>query len=94
MSLLPCWAQPKAFTNLGNNIHDDISRENLVVVHSEGKEAQKLEALSIPGREFRGSLGTVDRILGGFKLTGWSVRYNLRFQILAPIQFFRENVKF
>ena len=44
-SLLPSWAQPKAFTNLGNNIHDDISREKLVVVHSEGKEAQKLECL-------------------------------------------------
>ena len=43
MSLLPIWAQPKAFSNLGNGIHDDISRESLVVVHSEGKEAQKLE---------------------------------------------------
>ena len=43
-SLLPIWAQPKAFSNLGNGIHDDISRESLVVVHSEGEEARTLEA--------------------------------------------------
>ena len=41
-----------------------------VTAHSEGKEARKLEALSIPGREFRGSLVVVDRILGGFTLAG------------------------
>ena len=59
----------------------------MVVVHSEGKEAQKLEAFGIPGREFRGSLDVADRILGDFTLAGGSVRYNLIFLILAPIQF-------
>ena len=44
MSPLPSWAQPKALSNLGNNSNDDISRESLVVIHSEGKEACKLKA--------------------------------------------------
>ena len=61
LSLLPPWAQPKALSNLGNISNDDISRENLVVIHSEGKEARKLEGFA----EFRGSLDVGDRILEG-----------------------------
>ena len=67
-------------SKLGNIRNDDISREILVAVHSEGKEARKLEALSIPGREFRGklllitnfsgSLDMGDRILRDFTLAG------------------------
>ena len=47
----------------------------LVVIHSEGKEARKLEAF----REFRGSLDKGDSILGGFTLAEQMVRYNLSF---------------
>ena len=43
MSLLPSCVQPKALSNLGNIRNDDISREKLVVIHSKGKEARKLE---------------------------------------------------
>ena len=62
---LPLWAPPKALSKLGNIRNGDISRKNPVITHSKGKEARKLEALSIPGREFRGSIDAVDRILGG-----------------------------
>ena len=72
MCSLPSWAPPKALSNLGNNRNGDISRETLVVVHSEGKEARKLEALG----EFRGSLDKGERILGGFTLAERMVRYN------------------
>ena len=81
MIRLPSWAQPKALSNLGNTRNDDTSREKLVVVHSEGKEARKLEGFG----EFRGSLDKGDRILGGFTLTERTIRYNLIY--LAPIQF-------
>ena len=43
MFSLPSWAPPKALSDLGNTRNDDISREKLVVVHSKGKEARKLE---------------------------------------------------
>ena len=72
MCSLPSWAQPKALPNLGNIRNDEISRERLVVVHSEGKEARKLEDFA----EFRGSLDKGDRILGGFTLAERTIRYN------------------
>ena len=64
MCSLPSWAQPKALPNLGNIRNGNISRERLVVVHSEGEEARKLEVYA----EFRGSLDKGNRILGGFTL--------------------------
>ena len=67
---LPLWASPKPLPKLGNIRNHDISRIFPVIAHSKGKEARKLEALSIPGREFRGSLGAVDRILLDFTLAG------------------------
>ena len=54
----------------------------MVVIHLEGKEARKLEGFA----EFRGSLDVGDRILGEFYVSR-TVRYNLIFLILAPIQF-------
>ena len=45
MCSLPSWAQPKALPDLGNIRKGDISRERLVVAHSEGEEARKLEDL-------------------------------------------------
>ena len=59
-------------SKLGNIRNGDISREMLVAVHSEGKEARKLEALSIPGREFQGSLGMEDGS-SGFYISRGSV---------------------
>ena len=44
----------------------------MVVVHSEGKEAWKLEGFA----EFRGSLDVGDRILGGFMLAERTIRYD------------------
>ena len=72
MCSLPSWVQPKALPDLGNVRNGDISRERLVVVHSEGKEARKLEDFA----EFRGSLDKGDRILGGFMLAEQTIRYN------------------
>ena len=72
MCPLPSWAQPKALLNLGNTSNEDISRERLVVVHSEGKEARKLEGFA----EFRVSLDKGERILGGFTLAERMLRYN------------------
>ena len=69
-------------SKLGNIRNGDISREILVAIHSEGKEARKLETFG----EFRGSLDKGNRILGGFTLAG-TIRYNLIVLILAPIQF-------
>ena len=45
MFSFPSWVPPKASSDLGNIRNDDISREISVVVHSEGKEARKLEYL-------------------------------------------------
>ena len=39
---------PKALSNLRNMRNDDISREISVVIHSEGKEARKLEVWRVP----------------------------------------------
>ena len=47
----------------------------MVVIHSEGKEARKLEGFA----EFRGSLDVGDRILEDFTLAGRTVRYNVNF---------------
>ena len=62
------------------NIIIRVSRVVEVITHSEGKEARKLEALNIPGREFRGSLSGVDRILRDFYVSR-GVGYNLIFLI-------------
>ena len=51
---LPLWAPPKPLAKLGNIRNHDTSRIFPVIAHSKGKEARKLEALSIPGREYRG----------------------------------------
>ena len=81
MCSLPSWAQPKALLNFGNTSNDDISRERLVIVHSKGKEARKLEGFA----EFRGSVDVGDRILQGFT---FAEQYDsLRLLIyMAPIQ--------
>ena len=52
MCSLPSWAQPIDLPDLGNIREGDISRERLLVAHSEGEEARKLENFG----EFRGSL--------------------------------------
>ena len=66
MFSLPSWVQPKPLSKLGNIRNSDISKEILVAVHSEGKEAWKLKTFG----EFRGSLDKGNRILGGFTLAG------------------------
>ena len=81
MFSLPLWAPPKALSDLGNIRNDDISREKLVIGHSEGKEARKLEGFG----EFRGSLDKGDRILGGFTLTERTIRYNLIYSSTNPV---------
>ena len=50
--------------DLGNIRIDKISRERLLVAHSEGEEARKLENFG----EFRGSFDKEKRILGGLML--------------------------
>ena len=64
---------PKALSDLRNIRNDDISREKLVVVHSEGKEARKLEVWRVPR-----NLDVGDRILRDFTLAG-TICYSLSF---------------
>ena len=45
MCSLPSWAQPIDLPKLGNIRIGDTSRERLVIAHSEGEEARKLEDL-------------------------------------------------
>ena len=75
MCSLPSWAQPKALPDLGNIRKGDISRERLVIAHSEGEEAWKLEVYA----EFRGSLDKGNRILGDFTLAEqtYSIQSNI-----------------
>ena len=64
MCSLPSWAQPIAFPKLGNFRIGETSRIFLVIAHSEGKEARKLEDLESSEAIFiRGK-----RILGGLTI--------------------------
>ena len=68
-------------SKLGNIRNGDISRGILVAVHSEGKEARKLDLWRVPRKlllqtSFSGSLDMGERILGDFTLPG-TIRYNL-----------------
>ena len=62
MCSLPSWAQPIDLPELGNIRQGEISRERLVIAHSEGEEARKLEylqsseAVLIRGKGFLGIL--------------------------------------
>ena len=60
----------------------------MVVIHSEGKEAWKLEDRRVPRQSGRGRKDT-----SGFYVSR-TVRYNLIFLILAPIQFLEKVIKF
>ena len=64
MCSLPSWAQPIDLPDLRNIREGDISRERLLVAHSEGEEARKLENFG----EFRGNFHKGKRILGGLTI--------------------------